>query len=301
MDVAAAGTALHAWQLQPRAVRREVVALSRKGLPAPDPAIAKLAVDWGRSTWPLTYGPALWCTALTVVVIESRQYARAYPGNALMDMVGSLSLVTMFAYVIVMGRRHQRAQETATVNLRGLLAIGAYTPRKVLEVRATRTPRWFIPGLLTLIVFFVAADIFGALLRSEDLGAGYAGTLCFPLVFGGAIYLIRRWRQSVTTGRRPRGGTRVLTLGPDGLEVPRLERTVAWSDVTTADVAPSNSTNALPLAIRFTLREPDQTSTSPVGLREKVRTVVFPGHWLEQDPGVILATAHHHMAASTAP
>ena len=53
MDVATARMALHAWQLQPRSVRREVLALSRKGLPAPDPAIAKLAVDWGRSEYPL--------------------------------------------------------------------------------------------------------------------------------------------------------------------------------------------------------------------------------------------------------
>jgi hypothetical protein len=299
MDVAAARTALRAWQHQPRAVRREVVALSRKGLPAPDPSIAKLAVDWSRSAWPLTYGPALWFTAGAVVVTEARQYARGHPGIALIDVVGLLSVMTMFAYVIVMMRRHHRAQQTGTVNLRGLLAIGAYAPREVLEVRATPTPRWFIPGLLALIVFFFAADIFGAWLRSEDLGA--AGTLCVPLVFGGGIYLIRTLRQSETTGRRPRGGTPMFTLGPDGLDVHRLGRTVAWSDVTTADVAPSNSTNALPLAIMFTLREPDQTSTSPVRLREKDQAVIFPVHWLDQDPGVILATARHHTAASTAP
>jgi hypothetical protein len=301
MDVAAARTALRAWQLQPRAVRREVVALSRKGLPAPDPAIAKLAVDWSRSAWPLTYGPVLWFTAGAVVVTEARQYARGHPGMVLMDVVGLLSIVAMFAYVIVIMRRHHRAQETATVNLRGLLAIGAYAPREVLEVRAAPTPRWFIPGLLALIAFFVAADIFGAWLRSEDLGAVYAGPLCFPLVFGGGIYLIRTLRQSETTGRRPRGSTPMLTLRPDGLEVHRLGRTVAWSDVNTADVAPSSSTNALPLAIGFTLREPDQTSTSSVRLREKDRTVTFPVHWLDQDPGVILATARHHMPASTAP
>jgi hypothetical protein len=298
MDVATARMALHAWQLQPRSVRREVLALSRKGLPAPDPAIAKLAVDWGRSEYPLLSGPLLCLIALTVLFTGWREYDRSRSGFGL----GWLILVAMAGYGIVTMRRHHRAQQTATVNVQGLLAVGAYAPRETLKVRATRTPRWFIQGFVTLTLLYVAVGILSAWLwrRSEGAGNGFAGLLCL-LLFMGTLFVIRSWRQSETAGRRPRGGTRVLTLAPDGLEVHRLGRTVAWSDVTTADVAPSNTTNALPLAISFTLREPDQTFTSPVRLREKDPTVIFPVHWLDQDPGVILATARHHMAASTAP
>jgi hypothetical protein len=291
-----ARSALRAWRAQPRSVRRKVVALSRRGLAA-DPVLARLAVDWARGEYPLSYLPGLIFSVLAVSVVASRQFGQSGSNFGAMDIATVVITVVAVGYFIGALSRYRRARDTARVNLHGLLDLHGYAVQDAIDVRATRLPRWIVPGYSVLFVLFLGTYVGGSAHRFGDVGAAVASAVC-PLVWVGAFYLSWRQRQSELAGRRPRAGSPMLGIGPDGLAVAHLGRVVAWSEVTAADVAPARTGSAIPLAIRFTLRDQQPVRLGSLALRDPDHTLIYPVHWLDQDPGVILATARFFMAAN---
>jgi hypothetical protein len=284
MDVVAARAALEAWRSQPQAVRREVVDLARRDLPAPDPALARLAVDWGRGEVPLTYRTLLVVGPLGIAILGSHQYGRANPGIDLADVISVVCLAALLGCAIAVGSRHRGSRVTAAVNLRALVAAGHYHARESLDIRGTRPPRWLIPAGMTMVVLCVGALVAGSLPWSGRPWTEVIGTLFPGLLLPGLFALSWYYQPSQTLKRRPRAGERVLALGPDGLELAELGRTVAWSDVAAVRPVSASLVRGHPLAISLVLREPKLT-------------VFLPVHWLDEDPGVLLATVRHLAAA----
>jgi hypothetical protein len=197
-----------------------------------------------------------------------------------------LCLAALLTYVFAVSWKHRGSRVTAAVNLRALVAIEGYPSRESLEVRGTHPPRWFIPAALAMTGLGAGTAVAGSLPWSDRPWTDVAGALFLFLLVPGIFYLTWHFQPSQTLKRRPRPGQLVLALRPDGLELVQLGRTVAWSNVAAVRPVATSLIRGHPLAISFVLREP-------------TLTVFLPVHWLDEDPGVILATVHHLAAIST--
>ncbi len=274
MDRSAARIALRQWRDLDPDVRKEAVALARASQAVHDQGVAERAVNWGRSEQPLSYAPILALVTLGAFTHGSFRYS---PATGVVVAARVLPILAVIGLGVWLVGRHRFASLTARVNLSSRVAADAYQPQATLEVRTRVRPWWFIPGLVLVAGGWIGWTIWAAPDRAF-------GSIIMAAIIGVPMFLFRRARRPAGMPRFPGGGQLLLSLGPEELRFPQLNRTVPWADVTVADVAPADPFDGPPFALEFRSADREQT-------------VIVPTHWLDEDPGVILATARHFMAA----
>jgi hypothetical protein len=282
MDYATARTVAHAWQVQPKGLRREVVELSRNGHPTPDRTVGRLAVDWGLSQDHLDHGRLLAAVAIFGVIGLARAFEKDQ--STLLGLAALIWQLWVLVFATRRARRYDDAVLAATVNLRPLLVEGAYLPLELLEVRAIGRPRWLIAGYAANSALFLAYFIW--VVSDPDSWTFMAWFTVIVAVVGGGYFLVRhRRRRRANLRRRPRPGAPVVTLDRTGLQLHQLGQTVPWSRLVAAELIPVEDDSYPSLAVSFTASDP-------------ALTVAFETQWLDQHPGVILATARQYLSTA---
>jgi hypothetical protein len=281
MDGRAARRALAAWRALPRSVRAETVQRAQQGVPASDPDVGRTAVNWTRSWGAFIHVPLLVFSASAVLLVGTHAFVVARDRPPLLTMLWPGLLVPGLLALLAALWLYRGTTAAGAHNLRALVSWGGYPAQAPMQVRATRVSRWLVAGWIALAVAFLSCVVGSVVAGASILRVAY--DTAFVGLFALVMPLSRRASiRNAGQPLRPPGGSVVLELNSVGLTIVPLAVTVPWSDVESADVVAFASVT---LALWFRIRG-------------RANAVALPAQWLDEDPGVILATAHHYLAQS---